>query len=120
VASQNPKDILGLDVQNLVSTVFVGRIAEDQEIASEALRLLRVPVHDGYEATLASLSQVDTSSANRLGFREFVMRDVDGRVQKVRVDVSYVDGLLQYLDTTPVAVQATPTAIPMSPADLEA
>ncbi len=33
------------------------------------------------------------------------MRDVDGRVQKVRVDVSYVDGLLQYLDTTPAAVQ---------------
>ena len=56
VASQNPRDILGLDVQNLVSTVFVGRIAEDAEIASEALRLLRVPVDDGYEATLASLS----------------------------------------------------------------
>jgi hypothetical protein len=118
VASQNPKDILGLDVQNLVSTVFVGRIAEDQEIASEALRLLRVPVHDGYEATLASLSQVDTSSSNRLGFREFVMRDVDGRVQKVRVDVSYVDGLLQHLDTTPASVQAAPTAIPQL-SDLE-
>ena len=58
VASQNPRDILGLDVQNLVSTVFVGRIAEDAEIASEALRLLRVPVNDGYEATLASLSSV--------------------------------------------------------------
>jgi hypothetical protein len=109
VASQNPKDILGLDVQNLVSTVFVGRIAEDQEIASEALRLLRVPVHDGYEATLASLSQVDASSSNRLGFREFVMRDVDGRVQKVRVDVSYVDGLLDHLDTTPAVAQAAPT-----------
>jgi hypothetical protein len=120
VASQNPKDILGLDVQNLVSTVFVGRIAEDQEIASEALRLLRVPVHDGYEATLASLSQADTSSSNRLGFREFVMRDVDGRVQKVRVDVSYVDGLLQHLDTTPAMAKAAPTAIPMSPADQEA
>jgi hypothetical protein len=120
VASQNPKDILGLDVQNLVSTVFVGRIAEDQEIASEALRLLRVPVHDGYEATLASLSQADTSSSNRLGFREFVMRDVDGRVQKVRVDVSYVDGLLQHLDTTPTAAKAPPAAIPMSPADQEA
>jgi hypothetical protein len=103
VASQNPRDILGLDVQNLVSTVFVGRIAEDQEIASEALRLLRVPVNDGYEATLASLSNVDTSSSTRLGFREFVMRDVDGRVQKVRVDVSYVEGLLDYLDTTPAA-----------------
>ncbi len=118
VASQNPRDILGLDVQNLVSTVFVGRIAEDQEIASEALRLLRVPVHDGYEATLASLSQVDTSSSSRLGFREFVMRDVDGRVQKVRVDVSYVDGLLEHLDTTPTAAKAAPS-VPMLPSDLE-
>src|SRR5205814_158668 len=78
VSSQNPKDILGLDVQNLVSTVFVGRIAEDSEIAAEALRLLRVPTGVGYEQTLASLSQVDSSSESRLGFREFVMRDVDG------------------------------------------
>ncbi|MEU4156044.1 ATP-binding protein [Actinoplanes sp. NPDC026670] len=117
VASQNPRDILGLDVQNLVSTVFVGRIAEDQEIASEALRLLRVPVHDGYEATLASLSQVDSASQHRLGFREFVMRDVDGRVQKVRVDVSYVDGLLEHLDTTPGV--APPTTAVSLPSDLE-
>ena len=103
VASQNPRDILGLDVQNLVSTVFVGRIAEDSEIAAEALRLLRVPTGVGYEQTLASLSQVDASSATRLGFREFVMRDVDARVQKVRVDVSYVPELLTYLDTTPAS-----------------
>ncbi|MEV0001331.1 ATP-binding protein [Micromonospora sp. NPDC050980] len=120
VASQNPKDILGLDVQNLVSTVFVGRIAEDSEIASEALRLLRVPVDDGYEATLASLSQADSGSANRLGFREFVMRDVDGRVQKVRVDVSYVDGLLEHLDTTPAAVARAAGQLPTVLADLEA
>ena len=101
VASQNPRDILGLDVQNLVSTVFVGRIAEDAEVAAEALRLLRVPTEDGYEAVLASLSQVDSASHERLGFREFVMRDVDGRVQKLRIDVSWVPGLLSYLDTTP-------------------
>jgi hypothetical protein len=101
VASQNPRDILGLDVQNLVSTVFVGRIAEDAEVAAEALRLLRVPVDDGYEAVLAALSQVDSASQERLGWREFVMRDVDGRVQKIRVDVSWVPGLLSYLDTTP-------------------
>ncbi|MEV0728706.1 ATP-binding protein [Polymorphospora sp. NPDC050346] len=119
VASQNPRDILGLDVQNLVSTVFVGRIAEDEEIASEALRLLRVPVNDGYEATLASLSNVDASSASRLGFREFVMRDVDGRVQKVRVDVSYVEGLLDHLDTTPAAMTPTPTALTSELPDLE-
>ncbi|MGB2569351.1 ATP-binding protein [Micromonospora citrea] len=120
VASQNPKDILGLDVQNLVSTVFVGRIAEDTEIASEALRLLRVPVDDGYEATLASLSAVDATSAARLGFREFVMRDVDGRVQKVRVDVSYVEGLLEHLDTTPAAVAQAAGQLPTVLADLEA
>ncbi|MET8834515.1 ATP-binding protein [Micromonospora sp. NPDC004540] len=120
VASQNPKDILGLDVQNLVSTVFVGRIAEDTEIASEALRLLRVPVNDGYEATLASLSQADSGSSARLGFREFVMRDVDGRVQKVRVDVSYVDGLLEHLDTTPAAVAQAAGQLPTVLADLEA
>ncbi|GAA4679893.1 ATPase [Phytohabitans rumicis] len=118
VASQNPRDILGLDVQNLVSTVFVGRIAEDVEIASEALRLLRVPVNDGYEATLASLSNVDTSSASRLGFREFVMRDVDGRVQKIRVDVSYVEGLLDHLDTTP-AVATAAQSLPTGASDAE-
>ncbi|WBB55439.1 ATP-binding protein [Verrucosispora sp. WMMD573] len=120
VASQNPRDILGLDVQNLVSTVFVGRIAEDAEIASEALRLLRVPVDDGYEATLASLSTADATSASRLGFREFVMRDVDGRVQKVRVDVSYVDGLLDHLDTTPAAIAAAAGVLPTVLPDMEA
>jgi hypothetical protein len=40
-----------------------------------------------------------------------VMRDVDGRVQKVRVDVSYVEGLLEHLDTTPAAAKAAPAAI---------
>jgi hypothetical protein len=112
VASQNPRDILGLDVQNLVSTVFVGRIAEDTEIAEEALRLLRVPTGVGYEQTLAALSQVDTSSQSRLGFREFVMRDVDGRVQKLRVDVSYVPDLLTYLDTTPATTGSAPVLPP--------
>ncbi len=118
VASQNPRDILGLDVQNLVSTVFVGRIAEDEEIAAEALRLLRVPANDGYEAVLASLSQVDTSSQARLGFREFVMRDVDGRVQKIRVDVSWVPGLLDHLDTTPSQDRADHDLEVMIAADL--
>ncbi|MCW2639848.1 MAG: hypothetical protein JWP76_2154 [Dactylosporangium sp.] len=119
VASQNPRDILGLDVQNLVSSVFVGRIAEDTEIAEEALRLLRVPTGVGYEQTLAALSQADASSQSRLGFREFVMRDVDGRVQKVRVDVSYVEGLLKYLDTTPTAAGPAPVLPPAQPDEAE-
>jgi AAA-like domain len=120
VASQNPRDILGLDVQNLVSTVFVGRIAEDSEIAAEALRLLRVPTDVGYEQTLAALSQVDAASQSRLGFREFVMRDVDGRVQKVRVDVSYVPHLLTFLDTTPAALAPVPAAGRSDDSDPEA
>jgi hypothetical protein len=106
VASQNPADILELDMQNLVSTVFVGRIADDEQVAAEALRLLGVPVAAGYEAVLAGLSQqADTTSHDRLGYREFVMRDVDGRTQKIRVDVSYVDGLLTTLNTTPGGVK---------------
>jgi len=111
VASQNPKDILGLDVQNLVSTVFVGRIAEDAEVASEALRLLRVPTDVGYEAVLAGLSAADGGSSARLGYREFVVRDVDGRVQKIRVDVSYVEGLLDVLDTTPLGDPTAPAKV---------
>ncbi len=119
VASQNPKDILGLDVQNLVSTVFVGRIAEDPEIAAEALRLLRVPRDVGYERTLGALSQSEASSTDRLSYREFVMRDVDGRVQRMRVDLSYVPQLLEYLDTTPtqpggVAARTDGPSRPMS------
>nr|WP_205752541.1 ATP-binding protein [Cryptosporangium phraense] len=99
-ASQNPVDILGLDVQNLVSTVFVGRIAEDPEIAAQALRMLGVQRGIGYENTLAQLSLADSSNDQRLGYREFVMRDVDGRVQKFRADLAYVAGLLEHLDTT--------------------
>ena len=107
VASQNPKDILGLDVQNLVSTVFVGRIADDTEIAAEALRLLRVATGEGYEQTLAALSQASSESVDRLGYREFLMRDVDGRVQKIRIDLSWAQDLLACLDTTPTAPGGT-------------
>jgi hypothetical protein len=105
VASQNPKDILSLDMQNLVSSVFVGRVAADGEVAADALRLLRLPTELGYEDTLAALSQAPEGSTDRLGFREFVMRDVDGRVQKVRVDVSYAAGLLEHLNTSPGGVR---------------
>lgn len=101
VASQDPEDILTLDMQNLVTTTFVGRIADDSDVAAGALKLLRVAEGSGYERVLAGLSQYSTSSTDRLGYREVVMRDVDGRVQKVRVDVSYVPGLLDYLNTTP-------------------
>ncbi len=105
-SSQNPIDILGLDVQNLVSTVFVGRIAEDPEIAAQALRMLGIERGVGYENTLAQLSVAQVRSQDRLGYREFIMRDVEGRVQKFRADLSYVPGLLAALDTTAPAPQS--------------
>lgn len=112
IASQNPRDILGLDLLNLVTTVFVGRIVQDQEIAAEALRLLQIPTGEGYEAVLGALSYQDPNDETPLGYREFVMRDVDGRVQKIRIDVSWVPGLLAALDTNPPAPLALASTAP--------
>jgi hypothetical protein len=100
-ASQNPADVLGMDVANFMSAAFVGRI-EDEESARDGLRMLRVQTGVGYERALAALS----SGRGADGFREFVMRDVDGRVDKVRVDLSGNPGLLEALNTTAGRKQA--------------
>ena len=84
-----------MDVANFMSAAFVGR-TKDDEAASKALGMLRVPTGAGYERALATLS----ASRGTAGFREFVMRDVDGRVDKIRVDLSHNPGLLAALDTT--------------------
>ena len=54
-ASQNPSDVLGMDVANFMSAAFVGRI-EDEDAARDGLRMLRVPTGVGYERALANLS----------------------------------------------------------------
>lgn len=94
-ASQNPADVLGMDVANFMSAAFVGRI-EDEDAARDGLRMLRVATGVGYERALATLS----SGRGAQGFREFVMRDVDGNVDKVRVDLTANPGLLAALNTT--------------------
>lgn len=94
-SSQNPADVLGMDVANFMSAAFVGRI-EDEEAARDALRMLRVSTGVGYERALASLSSGRGQHANR----EFVMRDVDGNVDKVGVDLTANPTLLAALNTT--------------------
>ncbi len=102
LASQNPLDLLNIqgleELQNLIPTVFVGRTSADKRIAAAALQLLGLPVDEGYEDTIAALSPVD--GEQRAPYRQFLMRDAFGRVQKVQVDM-WVPGLLQALGTTP-------------------
>ena len=97
-ASQNPADVLGMDVANFMSAAFVGRI-EDHDAAQDGLRMLRVQTGVGYERALATLSS-QRGTDGRSGFREFVMRDVDGHVDKIRVDLTANPGLLEALNTT--------------------
>jgi hypothetical protein len=94
-ASQNPADVLGMDVANFMSAAFVGRL-EDEDAAKDGLRMLRVATGVGYERALSTLSSGRGESA----LREFVMRDVDGNVDKLCVDLSANPGLLEVLNTT--------------------
>jgi hypothetical protein len=84
-----------MDVANFMSAAFVGRI-EDEDSARDGLRMLRVPTGVGYERALAGLS----AGRGAGGFREFVMRDVDGNVDKIRVDLTANPNLLEALNTT--------------------
>jgi hypothetical protein len=107
-ASQNPSDVLGMEVSNFISAAFVGRI-EDEQVATDALRMLRVPPGVGYEAVLARLSP-RSATHSRSGLREFVMRDVDGNVDRMRVDLDHLPEVLAALDTT-AAPQTTPARL---------
>jgi hypothetical protein len=107
-ASQNPVDVLGMEVSNFISSSFVGRI-EDEAVAADALRMLRVQTGVGYEAVLARLSP-RVSTNTRSGYREFIMRDVDGNVDKMRVDLDHLPQLLKALDTTANPYSSTDNA----------
>lgn len=43
--------VLGMEVSNSISAAFVGQ-TEDEQVAADALRMLRVPTGRGYEAVL--------------------------------------------------------------------
>lgn len=96
-ASQDPSDTLNMDVANHVAGAFVGRI-EDDTVAADALRLLRVPTDAGYEHAISTLSQ-PTPDGRPPDYREFVYRDPDGNVDRFVVDLSHNPALLAVVNT---------------------
>jgi len=101
--TQRPLDMIDLDVQGLTSETFIGRI-EDHKIAADALNLAGIPTGVGYEPIIGSLSPSDTTRSVRTGFREFVFRDADRNVERVRIDLDHLPGFVEALNTTPGSV----------------
>jgi hypothetical protein len=111
LSSQDPADVLGLDIKNKIGGAFIGRI-EDREVATQALDLIGIPTggDNDYERVLAGLSPF-TSGADgtrKRMSRDFLFRDVSGAVERIRIDMAHNPGLLDALDTTanPEAAQA--------------
>jgi hypothetical protein len=92
-ASQDAADILGTDIANQIGAALVGQ-TEDQAAQQQALRLLRVPTGVGYESALATLAP--RTATGQPPYRDFVLRDFVGLVDRVRVEPS--EELLAVLD----------------------
>lgn len=102
IASQKPVDIR--DVDNLVTSVFVGRCNPKSKVLDQARELLNLPPDAGYEAVIARLSSTpigQRGAVHDLPYREFVYADALGRVQTIRVDLTHLPELLAALNTTP-------------------
>ena len=98
MASQNPSDLLRLDLANLVSAAFIGRLT-DETAQQDALRFIPgIQPGQGYEAIFESLSR--PTAAGRRGAREFVFSDGAGGVERIRMDLSAHPEVLEALDTT--------------------
>ena len=98
MASQNPSDLLRLDLANIVSAAFIGRLT-DEKAQEDALRFIPgIQPGQGYEAIFESLSR--PTATGRRGPREFVFSDGSGGVERIRMDLSAHPEVLEALDTT--------------------
>jgi hypothetical protein len=82
MASQNPSDLLNLDLANLISAAFIGRLT-GEDAQRDALRFLP-GIRDGmgYEAIFGTLSR--PTREGRRGAREFVFSDGSGGIERIR------------------------------------
>jgi len=98
LASQNPSDLIKLELANLISAAFIGRLT-DEEAQRDALRFLPgVREGVGYEAIFGTLSR--PSREGKRGAREFVFSDGSGGIERIRMDMSAHPELLDALRTT--------------------
>ncbi len=87
LATQKCADLDALSARGLVREMFGGRI-EDNDEARAFLKLAGIPLGVGYEAEMANLSGGGSNREDSdAGYREFVMRDVFGNVEVVRMDI---------------------------------
>lgn len=103
LSSQDPADVLGLDIKNKIGGAFVGRI-EDRDVAVQALDLIGINTNEDtdYTSILAGLSPFSSGpDGTRKGNkRDFLYRDTTGAVERIRIDLSHNPGLLAALNTT--------------------
>lgn len=92
LVSQNGKDLLDEAVCNCLSTVFVFRATDPSEIAAD-LELLGLADTESNRARVLQLPIGRSSEA--------LMRDSDGRVGQVRIDLSHLPNVVEAFDSTP-------------------
>lgn len=98
MASQNPSDLLKLDLANLCSAAFIGRLT-GEEAQRDALRFVPgIRPGLGYEQIFGTLSR--PSREGLRGPREFVFSDGAGGIERIRMDLSAHPRLLEALNTT--------------------
>jgi hypothetical protein len=98
MASQNPSDLLKLDLANLVSAAFIGRLT-GEDAQRDALRFLPgIREGMGYESIFGTLSR--PTREGRRGSREFIFSDGTGGIERMRMDLSAHPQLLDALNTT--------------------
>jgi hypothetical protein len=99
VSTQLPGHLtpFGGDTLATFTHAFVGRL-EDEKVARDALQIVRVPGE--YASVLTGLS--------RDGGGEFLYRDGQGRVERVRVDAQWLPHVFDQLRTDPGRRDRTP------------
>ena len=96
--SQNPADLLAAGIANLIGAAFAFRTEGEQEQAA-TLELLGLPRGAGHEQLLAGLSSAARAGSGLTG--ECLMRDGNGAIEKVQIDLGANPALRAALDSTP-------------------